>query len=98
MGQEQIGKVSAMEGMAKDMVNPSITIPVEKTISKLNNGKFSIEDYAIAFVYGMGKSQRERFKKMLEQNIKCGESIAVSYGVDYDKLIHEVKRILKVEE
>lgn len=63
-----------------------------------NNGNYSIEDYAITFVYGMGKSQRDRFKKMLEQNIKCGESVAYNYGVDYDKLMQEVKRILKVEE
>lgn len=74
-------------------------VPVEKSGNKIvpnKNGQFSVEDYAIAFVYGMGKNQRERFKQMLEHNIKCGESVAYSYGVDYDKLMTEVKRILKV--
>lgn len=74
------------------MVNSILTnTPTNKT-------NFSIEDYAITFVYGMGKTQRDRFKKMLEQNIKCGESVAYNYGVNYDDLIKEVKRILKVEE
>ena len=66
--------------------------------SNVDKSNFSIEDYAITFVYGMGKTQRDRFKKMLEQNIKCGESVAYNYGVDYGDLISEVKRILKVEE
>ena len=75
-------------------------MPVEKSFNQitLTNGQFSIEDYAIAFVYGMGKKQRDRFKKMLEHNIKCGESVADSYGVDYNQFITEVKRILKVSE
>lgn len=84
-----------MEEVGKDMDNTSkIQASVEKST---NNGKFSIEDYAIAFIYGMGKTQRDRFKKMLEQNIKCGESVAMNYGVDYDALMTEIKRILKVE-
>lgn len=78
------------------MANIIAKIPVDKTNN--TNGKFSIEDYAITFVYGMGKNQRDRFKKMLEQDIKCGESVAYNYGVDYDQLMKEVKRLLKVEE
>ena len=82
-----------MEEAGRDMANTSI-----QNVEKFkNNGKFTIEDYAIAFVYGMGKPQRDRFKRMLEQGIKCGESVALNYGVDYDQLINEVKRILKVE-
>lgn len=60
--------------------------------------KYTVEDYALSFILGMGVSQRNRFKKMLEQGIKCGESVAINYGVDYDDLMKEVKRILKVEE
>lgn len=70
---------------------------IEKEKSKNRNGKYSVEDYAIAFVYGMGKTQRERFKSMLQQGIKCGESVALNYGVNYDDLMTEVKRILNVE-
>lgn len=102
MLQEEIEAMKAMEEVKKDMDSTLLMqMPVEKSIKGIvsnSNGQFSIEDYAIAFVYGMGKKQRDRFKKMLENNIKCGESVAYSYGVDYDQLINEVKRILKVEE
>lgn len=81
--------------MANILTN--IHVPIDKTYKTTNKGQFTIEDYAIAFVYGMGKKQRDRFKKMLEQNIKCGESVAINYGVDYDELMTEVKRILNVE-
>lgn len=90
-----------MEEVEKDMDSTLLMqMPVEKSEKRIvpTNGKFSTEDYAIAFVYGMGKKQRDRFKKMLESNIKCGESVANSYGIDYDPFIKEVKRILKVEE
>ena len=93
-------KVKDMVEVEKDMANALIK-EQNLTATKLpieNNGKFSIEDYAITFVYGMGKPQRDRFKKMLEQGIKCGESVAYNYGIDYDELIKEIKRILKVED
>ena len=67
-------------------------------LTQNKSGNYSITDYAISFIYGMGTTQRERFKKMLEQGIRCGESVALNYGVDYDDLINEVKRILDVEE
>lgn len=66
-------------------------------VKEESNGKYTIDDYAIAFVYGMSSSQRKRFKQMLEQGIKCGECVALNYGVDYDDLIQSVKRILNVE-
>ena len=77
-----------MVEVANDMVN----IPIMK------DGRFSTKDYAITFVYGMGKTQRERFKKMLEQGIECGISVADSYGVNYQDFITEVKKILNVED
>lgn len=61
-----------------------------------NNGKFTIEQYANAFIKGMGETQKERFKKMLENNIKCGLSVAQNYNIDYDKFIIEVKKQLGV--
>ena len=82
-----------MEEVGKDMDRTLLT---KQGVEKSNNGVFSIEDYAIAFVYGMGKHQRDRFRRMLSNGIKCGESVALNYGVDYDQLINEVKRILKV--
>lgn len=59
---------------------------------------YTIQDYAISFIYGMSNKQRERFKKMLQSGARCGESVALSYGVDYNDLINEIKRILNVEE
>lgn len=91
-----------MAEVEKDMANIEnnlVKTPIDiKSDKPMKNGKFSIEDYAITFVYGMGKAQRDRFKQMLEQGIKCGESIALSYGVDYDQLMNEIKRILNVKE
>lgn len=92
---EQEEEEKDMAEAEKNMINTPIDA---KSIKPMKNGKFSIQDYAITFVYGMGISQRERFKQMLEQGIKCGESVAISYGVDYDQLMNEVKRILNVEE
>lgn len=59
---------------------------------------FTVTDYAISFVYGMGTEQRKRFKQMLDNGISCGKSVAMNYGVNYDELMTEVKRILNVEE
>ena len=87
-----VDEVKGMEEVGKDMDRTFLT--VEKSA---NNGKYNIEDYAIAFVYGMGNTQRSRFKNMLKQGIRCGESVALNYGVDYDTLMNEVKRILNVE-
>ena len=70
---------------------------IDKEKSKNTSGKYTIQDYALAFIHGMGNVQRERFKKMLQNNIKCGESVALNYGVDYNDLMNEVKRILNVE-
>ena len=71
----------------------------EKPIQEFkNDGTYTIEDYAKAFINGMGETQKERFKKMLENGIKCGLSIADNYGVDYNTFIKEVKKQLEVEE
>jgi len=82
------------------MVNTVMQIPMEKSKSNslVLKNQYSTEDYAITFVYGMGKNQRERFKQMLEQGITCGESVAYNYGIEFEPFIAEVKRILKVEE
>ena len=56
----------------------------------------TIKEYAIAFINGMGETQKNRFKKMLENGINCGMSIADNYGVDYDDFITEVKKQMGV--
>lgn len=88
-----------MEGQVKDMDNILTSKMADMPIDKKenSNGKFTITDYAIAFIYGMSTGQRERFKKMLEQGYECGKSIANNYDVDYDKFIKEVRRLLNVE-
>lgn len=88
-----------MEGQVKDMDNilasKMVKIPVDN--KEKVNSQFSIKDYAIAFIYGMGITQRERFKKMLEQGYECGKSVALNYGIEYEPFIEEVKRLLDVE-
>ena len=76
-------------------MNPIITI--DKHAPKVSI-EASITDYAIAFLNGLGDTQKTRFKKMLENNIQCGMSVAETYGVDYTEFINEVKRLLKVGE
>lgn len=61
-----------------------------------NNENYTIEDYAKSFINGMGETQRGRFKKMLENGIKCGMSVADNYGIDYDEFIKEVKKQMGV--
>lgn len=61
-----------------------------------NNGKYSIEEYAYIFLEGLGKTQKDRFKQMLENGIKSGMSVAKSYGIDYEEFITEVKRQLQI--
>lgn len=63
---------------------------------KLKSANASIADYAISFLEGMSETQRNRFKKMLENNIECGMSVAKTYGIDYKSFITEVKKILEV--
>ena len=75
-----------MEGTVKDM---------DKKLSE-RGGVYSIQDYAVSFVYGMGKEQRNRFRQMLQKGYECGESIAKNYGVEYKPFIKEVKRIMEV--
>lgn len=82
-----------MAEVEKDIAN--ILMDEKRKDSK---GNYNVEDYAIAFVFGMNLTQRNRFKQMLQHGIKCGESVALNYGIDYDDLMKEVKRILKIEE
>ena len=57
------------------MINRLINMQVSPVTLKekpiMNNGKFTIEDYARAFISGMGETQKLRFKKMLENGIQC---------------------------
>ena len=93
-----------MEGMVR-MINRLInmSVPSINTISgnvdpvkPAKNGIFTMEQYAKAFINGMGETQKERFKKMLENDIKCGMSVADNYGIDYDEFITEVKKQMEV--
>lgn len=59
-------------------------------------GIYSISDYATSFINGMNDTQRSRFKKMLENDIRCGQSVASNYGIDYDEFIEEVKKQMEV--
>jgi hypothetical protein len=76
-------------------MNVSVADNFKKVIPK-SNGNFTIQDYANAFIQGMGETQKNRFKKMLENNIECGMSVAENYGIDYKEFIEEVKKQLKV--
>ena len=63
----------------------------------MGNDDFTIEEYANSFISGLGETQRLRFKKMLENGIESGMSVAKSYNVDYDRFISEVKKQMGVD-
>lgn len=78
-------------------------INMNPTVSLNNNSfnktlKATIKDYAVCFLNGLSDTQKIRFKKMLENNIQCGMSVAENYGIDYEEFITEVKQLLKVGE
>ena len=82
--------------MINRLINMEIS-PVslkEKPIE--NNGIYTTEDYVRAFISGMGETQKLRFKKMLENGIECGLSVADNYGIDYEDFIKEVKKQMEV--
>lgn len=80
------------------MINRLINMDIKPIELSYANSKkeYSIEEYANAFINGMGETQRNRFKKMLENGIKCGMSIADNYHIDYDEFIIEVKKQMGV--
>lgn len=83
--------------MINRLINMEIpNLAKEKVGVPLAKNAYSIEDYATAFIKGMGETQRIRFKKMLENEIRCGMSVADNYGIDYDKFIVEVKKQMEV--
>ena len=79
-----------------DMNIPSISNNRE-LITPFNKDIYTIKDYAVTFLQGMGETQRNRFKKMLENGIQCGMSVANNYGIDYDEFIEEVKKQMEVK-
>lgn len=82
------------------MINKLINLQFDvddKTDLEINTSGFTIQQYATAFLSGLGVTQKERFKKMLENNFKCAKSVAENYGIDYDKFINEVKKQLGIK-
>lgn len=83
--------------MINKLIDINVSIPKQTRQYFPSKGEYSIQEYVLAFIYGMSETQRERFKKMLENNIECGMSVAESYGVDYNDFIKEVKKQFKLE-
>lgn len=78
-----------------DMKIPIVNQEIIDTPIIIKNN-FTIKDYATSFINGMGETQRNRFKKMLENGIKCGMSVADNYDIDYTEFIKEVKKQMGV--
>lgn len=79
-------------------LHPTISKGNKFTVYDQMNANASIRDYAIAFLSGMSDTQKARFKKMMENGIECGMSVAKNYNIDYNEFIREVKQILNIEE
>ena len=82
--------------MINRLINMDISTSKESNLTQ--TGEYSIIEYVSSFLDGMSEGQRLRFKKMLENGIESGMSVARNYGVDYKDFIKEVKRQLKVKE
>lgn len=83
--------------MINRLINMDFKIPTHNEIIS-SNGKYTISQYATIFLNGLGETQKERFKKMLQNGIKSGMSVADSYGIDYEQFIKEVKSQLNIKE
>lgn len=80
------------------MINRLINMDVKPFKSNIitSSGDYTIQQYAYSFLSGLSKSQKARFKQMLENGIEAGMSVASTYGVDYTEFIQEVKNQLKI--
>lgn len=83
--------------MINRLINMSPIINETKQNKVANLINASVTEYAIAFLDGLSDTQRNRFKKMLENNIECGMSVAESYGIKYEDFIKEVKNQLNIK-
>lgn len=83
------------------MIRKSINIrsnPIQMNeVKPIKPESSNVKEYAESFLKGMGEIQRMRFKRMLENGINCGMSVAEGYGVDYNTFIREVKKQLEVD-
>lgn len=83
------------------MINKLIDLKFDvenKPNLELNSSGFTIQQYALAFLSGLGDTQKERFKKMLENGFEAGMSVAKNYGINYNDFIKEVKSQLNIKE
>ena len=71
--------------------NPDYVPQVERETKTV---QFKPKDCAISFVDNLKGEQRNRFKKMLDMGIECGEGIAKAYNVPFTEFISEVKAII----
>lgn len=81
--------------MINRLINLDIKMPSATQLIK-SNGAYTIAEYATVFLDGLDKNQKSRFKKMLQNGIKSGMSVADGYGINYDEFINEVKSQLNI--
>jgi len=77
------------------MISSLIVPPKSKSSESVTSvPSTAVQNCARLFIGSMGDNQRERFKKMLQSGVQCGESIAKSYGVPLNEFIAEVEKII----
>lgn len=81
--------------MINRLINLDIKMPSATQLIK-SNGVYTIAEYATVFLEGLDKNQKSRFKKMLQNGIESGMSVADSYGINYNDFIVEVKSQLNI--
>lgn len=87
--------------MINKLINMEVKMQPKPTLDNLVNAKptdYTVEEYASAFLSGLSETQRNRFKKMVQNNYRCALNVVHMYGVDYDKFLTAVKQQLNIKE
>lgn len=76
------------------LIIPPHMAEAQPVIDCPHNAAHNATAYAQAFVDSLSDAQRKQFKKMLENGVEVGRSIAETYGVPLKQFIMEVKSII----
>lgn len=74
------------------LIIPPHTAEHQPVINYSKNNNINI--YAQTFINSLTIAQRKQFKKMIENGIEVGRSVAETYGVPLKQFIEEVRSII----
>lgn len=75
------------------IINPIDDFIAEDT-KHISPTTITVLDHARDFVNSLNPEQRRRFRKMMEQGINVGESLAKTYDLDPTEFMQALKQVL----